>query len=188
MKKSQVYTKTGDRGTTSLIGGTRVTKNHIRLEAYGSIDELNSYLGFLWSYDVPEQISIFIQNIQSHLFVVGAYLATDSTVSDLRDKLDASESHILLLEREMDSLEDGLPELKTFVLPGGHPLISSCHVARTVCRRAERRIIELSLIEEIDPWVIRYVNRLSDYLFVLSRFLSNFLNLKEIPWVPVLHK
>ncbi|WP_066628875.1 cob(I)yrinic acid a,c-diamide adenosyltransferase [Labilibacter marinus] len=186
MNKSLVYTKTGDRGKTSLIGGTRVAKNHYRLEAYGTVDELNTFIGMIRSYEVDDNTQKQIIDIQHKLFVIGAYLATDSNVTDLRDKLDYSESIIEELEKEMDRMENELPPMKYFVLPGGHPGVSYCHIARTVCRRAERRILDMADDTEVNPWVIRYVNRLSDYLFVLSRHLSKHYNSNEIPWVPEL--
>ncbi|TLX75257.1 cob(I)yrinic acid a,c-diamide adenosyltransferase [Labilibacter sediminis] len=186
MKKSQVYTKSGDRGTTSLIGGTRVPKNHYRLEAYGTVDELNTYIGMIRSYELDERSQKQIIDIQNKLFVIGAYLATDENVTDLRDKLKCDESLIEVLEKEMDWMESQLPPMKYFVLPGGHPGVSYCHIARTVCRRAERRILSMMQENEINPWVIKYINRLSDYLFVLSRHLSKHYNTNEIPWVPEL--
>lgn len=186
MKKSLVYTKTGDKGTTSLIGGTRVPKHHLRLEAYGTIDELNSFLGMIRSYDVEETVVNSLVDIQRILFVIGAYLATDTEASDLRDRLKCDEDQIFYLENEMDRMERTLPPLTNFLLPGGNPVVSSCHIARTICRRAERRVNEMHESMEINDWVLRYLNRLSDYLFVLSRFLSNQLKVTEIPWVPKL--
>ncbi len=184
MSKSLVYTKTGDKGKTSLIGGTRVPKNHYRLEAYGTVDELNTFIGMIRSYELDEVTEKQIIDIQNKLFVIGAYLATDSNVTDLRDKLDYDESIIEALEEEMDRMEKELPPMKNFVLPGGHPGVSYCHISRTVCRRAERRILTMAGETEVNPWVIRYVNRLSDYLFVLSRYLSKHFKAKEIPWIP----
>ncbi len=184
MKKSIVYTKTGDKGSTGLIGGTRVSKNHARLEAYGTIDELSSFIGLIRSFDLLEQDINTLLSVQTRLFTIGAYLATDTSVSDMRRVLDYSEDHILELEREMDRLENDLPPLKYFILPGGHPAVGYCHVSRTVCRRAERRVIDIVDEFDIDTWVIRYLNRLSDYLFVLSRYLSNYFGVDEIPWKP----
>jgi len=182
MKKSVVYTKTGDKGKTGLIGGTRVPKNHERLEAYGTIDELNSFIGLIRSYELEESIDRVIIDIQSKLFTIGAYLATDSSVSDLRDRIGCDETQIELMEAEMDRLEGALPPLTNFILPGGHPAVGYCHVARTICRRAERRVITIADTNEVNPWVIRYINRLSDYLFVLSRHLSKYFDVHEIPW------
>ncbi len=186
MSKSLVYTKTGDKGKTSLIGGTRVSKNHYRLEAYGTVDELNTFIGMIRSYDIDKDSEKQIIDIQDKLFVIGAYLATDSNVTDLRDRLNYDESIIEGLEKEMDRLESALPPMKNFVLPGGHPAVSYCHISRTICRRTERRILDMADETEVNPWVIKYVNRLSDYLFVLSRHLSKHFNIIEIPWVPEL--
>lgn len=183
MKKSQVYTKTGDKGHTSLIGGTRVEKHHFRLEAYGTVDELNAHIGLIRSYEIDECSVGALIRIQNQLFTIGSYLATDETVSDLRSRLKTNEKEIEFMEYEMDRMEDALPPLRNFVLPGGHPALGQCHVARTVCRRAERRVIAMAAEVEVDEWVIRYLNRLSDYFFVLSRHLSNYFKVDEIPWV-----
>lgn len=184
MNKSLVYTKTGDKGKTSLIGGTRVPKNHYRLEAYGTVDELNTFIGMIRSYKLDEKSENQILNIQDKLFVLGAYLATDSNAADLRDKLNYDESIIEGLEQEMDRMDSELPPIKNFVLPGGHPGVSYCHISRTICRRAERRVLAMAEHTEVNPWVIRYLNRLSDYLFVLSRYLAKHFNVNEIPWIP----
>lgn len=186
MKKSLVYTKTGDQGQTGLIGGTRVSKDHIRLEAYGTVDELNCQVGAIWSYPVDERSKQILCEIQNQLFVVGAYLATDDTVSDLRSRLKRDPKVIEMLEKEMDVMENSLPPLTNFVLPGGHPAVAASHVARTVARRAERCVIRMGREFEVDPWVVKYLNRLSDYLFVLSRHLSKYFNAEEIPWKPEL--
>lgn len=186
MKKSVVYTKTGDKGSTGLIGGTRVSKSNDRLEAYGTVDELISFIGLIRSYDLPEEEKNTLVGIQTKLFTVGAYLATDKSVSDMHVKLKYGEEDIILLEKEMDRMESVLPSLKSFILPGGHTAVSSCHVARTVCRRAERRVIAIADACEVDLWVVKYLNRLSDYLFVLSRHLSKYFNVEEIPWDPKL--
>ncbi len=186
MKKSIVYTKTGDKGTTALIGGTRVKKHNRRLDAYGTVDELNSFVGMLRSYDIDQHTKDVIITIQNELFIIGAYLATDSSRSDLRDKLDCDEKKIEMLEREMDEMESKLPPLRNFVLPGGHPLVTYSHICRTVCRRVERIVSELAEETEINGWVLRYVNRLSDYFFVLSRFMTDYFNVEEIPWKPKL--
>jgi len=181
MKKSRVYTKTGDKGKTGLIGGTRVSKNDVRLEAYGTIDELNSYIGLLRSYGTDELNKIII-GIQNQLFNIGSYLATDDSVSDFRTNIKLEEVRIEELEKEIDKLEQGLPQLTGFILPGGHESVSFCHIARTVCRRAERRVISMSEQFETDGWIVRYLNRLSDFLFVLSRYFSGNFGVKEIHW------
>lgn len=186
MSKSLVYTKTGDKGKTSLIGGTRVPKNHYRLEAYGTVDELNTFIGMIRSHELDEVSDKQIIDIQHKLFYIGAFLATDSNVTDLREKIKYDEAVIEKLESEMDRMESELPPMKYFVLPGGHPAVSYCHISRTICRRTERRILSMMEESEIHPWVIRYINRLSDYLFVLSRYLSKYFNINEIPWVPEL--
>lgn len=186
MKKSVVYTKTGDKGTTALIGGTRVKKHNSRLNAYGTVDELNSFTGMIRSYNIDTHTEETIIAIQNELFVIGAYLATDSSVSDLRNKLNCDEQKIEYLELEMDQMESNLPPLSNFVLPGGHPVVAYCHICRTICRRTERIVSELSEEMEINSWVLRYLNRLSDYFFVLSRYMTNFYQVKEIPWQPKL--
>jgi cob(I)alamin adenosyltransferase len=182
MKKSSVYTKSGDKGTTGLIGGTRVMKNDIRLDAYGTVDELNSWVGVLRSYIEEDDLKELIVTVQNQLFVIGSYLATDPAASDFRSDIKLKEVRITELENMMDKLEEELPPLKDFILPGGHPATGFCHVARTVCRRAERKVIELSAEHEINDWIIRYINRLSDFLFVLSRHLANYFNAEEIRW------
>jgi cob(I)alamin adenosyltransferase len=186
MKKSLVYTKTGDKGMTSLIGGTRVPKQSERLEAYGTVDELNCHIGMIWSYPIEESLKAVLYGVQNQLFYVGAYLATDDSVSDLKTRLKSDPHKIELLELEMDRMESDLPPLSNFVLPGGHPAVSACHIARTVCRRAERRVLAASQTYLVDEWVIMYLNRLSDYLFVLSRYLTNYFKIDEIPWKPEL--
>jgi cob(I)alamin adenosyltransferase len=187
----KIYTKTGDKGQTSLIGGTRVPKHHIRIEAYGTIDELNSYLGIIRDSMVTDFVDVhglettkqFIIDIQEKLFTIGSHLASDPEKS--RMKLpEITDAHITLLETAMDEMEKELPPLKNFVLPGGHVLVSHCHVARCVCRRAERCIVHLAETTEVEEVIIRYVNRLSDYLFMLSRFIARKFNAEEIPWNP----
>ena len=186
MKKSIVYTKTGDKGSTGLIGGTRVSKNSERLEAYGTVDELNSFIGLLHSYEIPDEIKNNLTNIQSKLFSIGSYLATDKSVSDFHLKIKDGNEDIIFLESEMDRMESSLPALKNFILPGGHPAVGYCHVSRSVCRRAERRVIAIAEAYQVEEWIIKYLNRLSEYLFVLSRYLSKYFNVKEIPWDPKL--
>lgn len=182
MKKSQVYTKAGDQGTTSLIGGTIVPKHHPRLDAYGTVDELNTYIGLVRAWPADQQTNETLIQIQKQLFMIGAYLATDDTVSDLRTKLNCDEEEIKNLENEMDRLENNLPPLKNFVLPGGHQAVAHCHIVRTISRRAERKISKMSEETEVSSWVMRYINRLSDYFFVLARHFSNYFGVDEIPW------
>lgn len=186
MVKSQIYTKTGDQGKTSLIGGTRVAKHHYRLEAYGTVDELNAQIGMVRSWPIDPESMGAILRIQELLFTIGAYLATDDAVSDLKTRLKHDEKEIEFLEREMDRMDEALPPLRNFVLPGGHGAVSQCHIVRTICRRAERRVIAMSTETEVSPWVIKYLNRLSDYFFVLSRHLANYFKAEEIPWKPKL--
>ena len=181
MKKSKIYTKTGDKGDTGLIGGTRVPKNDVRLEAYGTVDELNSYVGLLRSF-VPEEKDGILINVQNQLFKIGSYLATDAGVSDFRSGIKFEDVRIEELEREMDEMEQQLPPLTGFVLPGGHEAVGFCHIARAVCRRAERRVLSMAEHDDIDTAIVRYLNRLSDFLFVLSRYLSNFFGVEEIQW------
>lgn len=180
----KVYTKTGDEGKTSLIGGTRVAKNDIRLEAYGSVDELNCYLGMIRSFDIDPKMIEELIAIQAILFVVGGNLATDTAVREVDFKLGCKEEDVEFLERAMDRMDTELPPLKFFVLPGGNQAVSFCHIARTVCRRVERRILDLNGETEVDGLILRYINRLSDYLFVLSRKVALDAGVDEIKWVP----
>lgn len=178
----QIYTRTGDDGTTGLIGGSRVKKYDIRLEAYGTIDELNSYLGVVRSLQSDEHADKVLEKIQNKLFVIGAHLASDDSDGMIKKRLPCGESDVVMLEKEMDQLFTILPQLSNFILPGGCQASSFCHVARTVCRRAERRIVELSEKSEVDSNLIKYINRLSDYLFVLSRKVSMDQKAPEILW------
>ena len=179
----KVYTKTGDKGKTSLFGGQRVTKGDLRIHAYGTVDELNSYMGLLRDLCVDEVRVSQLIRIQDRLFTLGALLATESETAKKRlPKI--SEEDIESLEEAIDTMEQTLEPIKAFVLPGGHPTVSYCHISRCVCRRAERLSVELGEEVEVDPLVIQYLNRLSDYLFVLSRFLTKILDAKEIPWLP----
>lgn len=180
---SKVYTKTGDKGKTGLIGGTRVPKCHDRLEAYGTVDELNTYIGMIRSFNIDAHLKEVLINIQNKLFVIGACLATDEDKSDMKSKLPCNKADAEYLEKEIDKMETELPPLTNFVLPGGHQAVSFCHIARTVCRRAERRIIKLSETVSVEEDLTKYVNRLSDFLFVLSRKVANDFNVDEVPWV-----
>ena len=179
----KIYTKTGDKGQTSLIGGTRVPKHHIRIESYGTVDELNSYVGLIRDQEIDEHSKKILIEIQDRLFTIGSSLASDPEKSKMKIP-DLKESDIELLEKEMDEMDKSLPEMKSFVLPGGHTTVSYCHIARCVCRRAERLTIQLSEDSFVDELVIKYLNRLSDYLFVLSRKLTQDLKAQEIPWKP----
>lgn len=180
----KIYTKAGDKGMTSLIGGTRVPKNSARLEAYGTVDELNSYLGMIRSFPIDPQLLEELTEIQSRLFDVGGNLATDPQAANVQGQLGVTDEDILLLEQGIDRMDAAIPPMKYFVLPGGGQALSFCHIARTVCRRAERRILELSAEVQVDDRVIKYINRLSDYLFILSRKLANDSGVEELRWIP----
>jgi len=186
----KIYTKTGDKGTTALFGGTRVPKHHIRIDSYGTVDELNSYLGLIRDQNIHQNYKDIIINIQDKLFTVSAILATDPekiVLKNGKERLDipkVSSQDIELLEHEMDTMNDVLPPITHFVLPGGHQTVSFCHIARCVCRRAERLATALNDIEAIDPNALMYLNRLSDYLFVLARKLTYDLQANEIKWIP----
>ncbi len=186
----KIYTKTGDNGTTALFGGTRVAKHHIRIESYGTIDELNSWLGLIRDQEIDTHSKKILTLVQDKLFTVGAILATDPEKAILKsgkERLNIpkiSAEDVELLEKEMDFMDTKLPQMTHFILPGGHTTVSYCHIARTVCRRAERMA---SLLYENEPFnarVLMYINRLSDYLFVLARKLSSDLQAEEIKWIP----
>ena len=179
----KIYTKKGDKGQTSLIGGTRVGKHHIRIEAYGTVDELNSHIGLIRDQKIDEHTVKILLEIQDRLFTIGAVLASDPEKSKTKIP-DLKEEDVELLEKEIDKMNDDLPEMRSFVLPGGHTTVSFCHIARCVCRRAERNTTLLSESSFVPEIIIKYLNRLSDYLFVLCRKLSQDLNAKEIPWKP----
>lgn len=181
-KKSLIYTRTGDQGTTSLVGGTRVPKTHVRLEAYGTIDELNAHLGFLYGMLKDEVDKKTILWVQHKLFTVGSYLATDQSVTALRVESHISDEDVQRLEKSIDEADSQLPALKAFVIPGGAQASAVCQICRTVCRRAERRILVLSETCEVATNVSAFINRLSDYLFVLARKLNIISNTPEIYW------
>jgi len=186
----KIYTKTGDKGSTSLFGGERVPKYHIRVEAYGSVDELNSHIGLL--RDTVKDVSVRqrLLRIQQELFVLGSLLATPPNKEKLKNgkerlkiaKIKAT--HIKLLEDEIDEMNEHLPQMTHFILPGGHVVVSYCHIARNVCRKAERISVQLSEESSVSTFILAYLNRLSDYLFVLARKLSKDLQVKEILWIP----
>ncbi|MFO7701437.1 MAG: cob(I)yrinic acid a,c-diamide adenosyltransferase [Psychroflexus maritimus] len=186
----KIYTKTGDKGTTALFGGTRVPKSHIRIDAYGTVDELNSHLGLVKDTCQNAEVTKFMNHIQDRLFTVGAILATDpekARMKNGKDRLDIpriSQENISALEVKIDAMNENLPPMTHFVLPGGHPTVSYCHIARCVCRRAERLAAALYNLEKFDQEVLQYLNRLSDYLFVLARKLSKDLNAEEVKWIP----
>jgi len=186
----KIYTKTGDKGTTSLFGGTRVPKHHIRIESYGTVDELNAHIGLIKDQKIEVHTKEILNRVQDRLFTIGSTLATEpekATLKSGKERLSIpkiSEEDIMLLEKEMDLMNDALPEMTHFVLPGGHQSVSFCHIARCVCRRAERLATALYEISPFDEMVIKYLNRLSDYLFVLARKLSKDLDAEEIQWIP----
>ena len=178
----KIYTKTGDKGQTSLWGGARVPKHHIRIEAYGTVDELNSYLGLVRDQLQDEELRTDLKIIQDRLFALGSILATDPEKSGKIQTPDLFESDIEQLETWIDNMESLLPELKNFILPGGHQAVSFCHVARCVCRRAERLSVALNENEPVNELVLQYLNRLSDYLFVLSRRIGQLYGVEEVIW------
>jgi len=177
----KIYTKTGDQGKTSLLGGTRVLKSHIRINAYGTVDELNAHLGLLKDMMTDPDLKENLFRIQHELFDIGAYLACETDPGKYRLNL-IEDKQISRLEQEIDLMEESLPPLRNFILPGGHPIVSQCHIARCVCRRAERNVITLGENEAISGQVVIFLNRLSDYLFVLARKITNDLGLQEIIW------
>lgn len=177
----KIYTKTGDKGTTALVGGKRVAKNHPRVDAYGTVDELISYIGVIRSYDIAPHYMDLLYTIQDRLMVAAAILATDGYVEKVPEIKDED---ITLLENEIDEMDKALPPLQNFILPGGNQATSFCHVARSVCRRAERCAIGLSDEFDVPENVIRYLNRLSDYLFALARKLALDFKVDEIYWIP----
>ena len=203
---NRIYTKTGDKGTTSLIGGTKVPKSHLRIEAYGTVDELNSFIGLLGDHlataippqptadPTPEtqpsaapifaEANTLLRDIQDRLFTIGASLACDPEKEPKFAIPDLLETDIQVLEKAIDTMDAQLPPMKSFVLPGGHPAVSTAHVCRCVCRRAERCVVRLLEEESVDPLVLQYLNRLSDYLFELARFTSHRLSIPDIPWKP----
>jgi cob(I)alamin adenosyltransferase len=181
----KIYTKTGDKGKTALIGGTKVSKSHLRIDSYGTVDELNSYIGLVSDYLTDSTAIAFLREIQDRLFTIGSSLACDPERETKMRIPDLHAADITLLENSIDKMNEILPEMKTFLLPGGHVAVSTCHIARCVCRRAERLCVGLQEQDQfIDPLVLQYMNRLSDYLFVLARWIGHELQVAEIPWKP----
>ena len=182
---SKIYTKTGDLGNTSLIGGTKVPKSHLRIESYGTVDELNSYIGLMSDSITDEHSKIILKEIQDRLFTIGSSLACDPDKEPLMKIPDLKEEDIVLLEKEIDTMNEVLPIMKSFILPGGHVSVSVTHIARCICRRAERLCVNMKEHELfVDALVIKYLNRLSDYLFILARYIGHLLNVEEIKWTP----
>lgn len=179
----KIYTKTGDVGETSLFGGRRVLKSELRIDAYGTIDELNSWIGLLGDIQNEASMKLQLKEIQDRLFTLGSTLAADPENEKLKTP-DLLDSDVEILERAIDTMEITLEPLQYFVLPGGHINVSYCHIARTVCRRAERLCVALYNTEKIHPLIVKYLNRLSDFLFVLSRKTAHDLNVEEVKWMP----
>lgn len=178
----KIYTKTGDEGKTSLIGGTRVPKFHPRIEAYGTIDELNSFIGLIRDQAIGEHYREVLLEVQDRLFTLESLIARDPEAKVTIQLPSLSEKDIILLEKEIDEMNEALPELRSFILPGGNTIVSYCHIARTICRRAERLVIRLGQAQPVDSLHIKYLNRLSDYLFVLSRKVAHDTGASETPW------
>jgi cob(I)alamin adenosyltransferase len=186
----KIYTKTGDNGTTGLVGGTRIPKHDLRIDCYGTVDELNSYLGLIRDQTISDDSKTTLIKIQNQLFIIGSLLATDS--DKLKDESKRKRLGITLLkseaieflETEIDTMNSVLPPMTHFILPGGHQTVSFCHIARCICRRAERNISKLNTEQPTQPEIIIYLNRLSDFIFVLARKLSKELHAEEIKWIP----
>jgi cob(I)alamin adenosyltransferase len=183
--KFKIYTKTGDDGTSGLIGGTRVEKSDARLEAYGTVDELNAWIGVLRCGNDDKVTDETLEMVQNKLFVIGSHLATDTSKSNMHQQLPCNPEDAKKLEQEIDRMQEVLPQLTNFVMPGGALLSAQAHVARTVCRRAERRATALGQTVPVEREVLIFLNRLSDYLFVLSRFFNHLAGEKEVYWKPV---
>jgi cob(I)alamin adenosyltransferase len=180
----KIYTKTGDTGKTSLISGRRISKSNMQIDAYGTVDELNSWIGLLRDMTTNENRILLLNEIQDRLFTIGSLLAADTEKDNKIALPPLYEEDIALLEKAIDDMDAVLPPMRSFVLPGGHQLVSFCHITRTVCRRAERLVVALSEVQAVEQKIITYLNRLSDYLFVLSRKITQELNATEIPWIP----
>lgn len=186
----KIYTKTGDKGTTALFGGTRVPKSHIRIDAYGTVDELNSHIGLVKDTYANEHTKQLLNRIQDRLFTIGAILATDPEKAKLKNGKERlsipkiTDEDIEQLEQEIDLMNEALPPMTHFILPGGHPSVSYCHITRCVCRRAERLATALYNLTPFEEKVLQYLNRLSDYLFVLARKISKDVNAEEVKWIP----
>ena len=190
LTEMKIYTKTGDKGTTALFGGTRVKKHNLRIESYGTVDELNSYIGLIKDQEITKIAKNSLLRIQNDLFTLGAMLATPpekETLKSGKERLNIpkiDENSILFLENEIDRMDETLPQMTHFILPGGHQAVSFCHIARCVCRRSERLSVALNDEETINNDIIKYLNRLSDYLFTLARKLSLDYQVDEIKWMP----
>lgn len=179
----KIYTRKGDEGKTSLLGGSRVPKHHLRIEAYGTVDELNAYVGLIRDQNIDEEERSDLIEMQDRFFTIGAILATEPDKEEMKLP-QMHDSDITKLEEGIDRMDRELPEMRAFILPGGHPSVSYCHIARCVCRRAERVVEELDEKEKVDPLILRYLNRASDHLFVLARKLTQDLGIEERRWEP----
>lgn len=179
----KIYTRTGDAGETSLLGGTRVPKHHLRIECYGTVDELNSWIGVVRAGFDEEGVQTVLDAVQNNLFTIGSHLATDPAKTNVKLP-DFEVGEVETLETEMDAMDKQLPPLKNFILPGGSAVVANCHVSRCVCRRTERLIKHLAETEVVNPDALKYINRLSDYLFVLGRYIAHKTGAQEIPWKP----
>ncbi|MFM1745458.1 MAG: hypothetical protein RLZZ630_1395 [Bacteroidota bacterium] len=179
----KIYTKTGDKGQTSLLGGTRVPKHHLRIEAYGTVDELNSWIGLIRDQPIDDHSITSLIEIQDRLFTIGSLLAEDPEGRKM-ELPPLQEDDVFFLEKEIDRMEEALPSLRSFILPGGNTIVSYAHIARCVCRRCERVVTHLGEESTIDLRILVYINRLSDYLFVLSRYFGQSFNVAETPWFP----
>jgi cob(I)alamin adenosyltransferase len=178
----KIYTKTGDEGKTALFGGRRLSKSDLRVDAYGTVDELNTHVGLLRDHVQLADLQVFLKNTQDRLFTIGSHLASDPKSFPILP--DIHEADVTALELAMDEMDTELEPLRHFVLPGGHPTVSFAHLCRTVCRRAERLVVALHDADPVEPLVLQYLNRLSDYFFVLSRFLAKQLGVEEVKWIP----
>ena len=179
----KIYTKTGDDGTTGLFGGARIPKYDLRIETYGTVDELNSYIGLIRDQPIDNESIKVLLEIQDRLFTIGSMLATQPDKKNLSGPV-IEEKDVELLEKEIDKMDAGLPPLKHFILPGGNTIVSFIHIARCICRRAERLAVHLFTQKEVNTLVIKYLNRLSDYLFILARWVAKDLGASEKPWIP----
>lgn len=181
----KIYTKTGDKGSTSLIGGTKVPKSHLRIEAYGTVDELSSWIGLCKDLLQSPHDETVLQEIQDRLFTMNASLACDPVKEPKLRIPDLLDTDVTLLEKEIDRMNEVIPPMKSFIVTGGHPVVSQIHITRCVCRRAERCCVRLEMeSQEVEPIILIYLNRLSDYLFVLARYIGHQLQVPEIPWKP----
>ena len=185
----KIYTKTGDLGKTTLIGGTKVPKSHIRIDSYGTVDELNAYIGLVTDYFEDEKSGVVLKEIPDRLFTIGSSLACDPEAEPTMKIPDLVDADVLFLENEIDKMNEVLLPMKNFILPGGHIAVSTAHVARCVCRRAERCCVNMQENNLfVEPLVIKYLNRLGDYIFVLSRYIGHVLNIQEVKWMPRISK